>query len=324
MPAFLPSLKQNGHLERIHITVCIVGSRKIEGRDDYGSQGWDIFAPNLSIYGFDADPEACEQANADIEARQVNWTEKHIPLALWNCEGSFPIYVTNFPGCSSLYPPNESYLERFQSQNLDWHKLVATVEIETTTLDNFCATEGINEIDFLQLDVQGAEKQVLEGGIKILEKSIISLKTEVEFNYLYVGQPLFSDIDIYLRDKGFRLFDLSLEGRAVRKDSLISSSVHPGTLFVGNAFYFRDLVQGNVANNPNTPEKMFKLACIADMLEFTDYALEILAYLTRNYGNDENYNFAREIVESLSQIPPLIEKGLDALPIIVEMKNYLT
>jgi hypothetical protein len=66
MSTFLPSLKKSGHLDRIHMTVCNVGSRKIGEADDYAGNGWGIFAPNLSIYGFDADADACNAANTDL------------------------------------------------------------------------------------------------------------------------------------------------------------------------------------------------------------------------------------------------------------------
>jgi hypothetical protein len=47
---------------------------------------------------------------------------------------------------------------------------------------------------------------------------------------------------------------------------------------------------------------MFKLACIADTLEFTDYALELLKHLTSQSGSESRYNFTDTIVESLSAI----------------------
>ncbi|MEQ9554051.1 MAG: hypothetical protein RIM23_31075 [Coleofasciculus sp. G3-WIS-01] len=84
MSVFLSSLKKSGHLDQIHLTLCNIGSRKVGVNDDYASQEWGIFAPHLTIYGFNADADACDAANADLEARQVNWTEKHIPLALGN------------------------------------------------------------------------------------------------------------------------------------------------------------------------------------------------------------------------------------------------
>jgi len=324
MSVFLPSLKKSGLLDQIQITVCVVGSRKIESQDDYGSQGWSIFAPNLTIYGFDADPEACEQANADLEARQVNWTEKHIPVALGNIEGYLPLYITNFTGSSSLYPPNEAFLKRFDGY-FEWHQVIATVEIETTTLDKFCHSQGIKEIDFLQVDVQGADLQVLQGGLEILSNSILAVKTEVGFNQSYINQPLFSDVDVYLRNKDFTLLDLVIStGRGVRTESPIVSQNHAGTLIWGDAFYFRDLIAENSSVNFSTPERILKLACIADVLEFPDYALELLAYLTRHHGEDSRYNFAHNIIESLDQYPDLVEHDLDSMPIITEMRKYLS
>ncbi|GEM_PF-1679567 len=320
---FLPSLKKTGHLDRVHITVCIVGSRKIGDLDDYASQGWEIFAPNLTIYGFDADAEACNEANADLEARQVNWTEKHIPLALSNTEGKAILYVTKYPGCSSLYPPSEEYIKRF-SGNSELIELKSTVDLSTTTLEKFCQAEDVKEIDFLHLDVQGAEMKVLEGAGGILNHSVLGLITEVEFTELYAGQPLFSDVDIYLRNRGLTLFDFGHMQRDMRREIPVISNSHPGALIWSDAFYFRDLMRSNVDPSLKTPEKLLKLACLADVMKFPDYALEILEYLTLNYGSDPNYNFANNIIESLGQIPELVEQGLESLPIVARLREYIS
>jgi len=326
MTIFVPILKQYGRLESLHITVCNVGSRKLEAYDDYASQGWGIFAPNLTIYGFDADPEACEEANTNIAFRQengeVNWTEIHIPIGLGSFTGEAKLYVTKNPMCSSLYPPNEPYLARFSGLpelvNLDFE-----VEIEVTTLDSFCQTEAINEIDFLQIDVQGADLDVLKGASKILE-SVLAIQIEVEFSHLYKDQPLFADIDIHLRTKGFSLFDLT-NSRRNRTNSPIQSTVHPGQLLWGDAFYLRDAIAQNTQTRSKNPAQIFKLACIADVMQFSDYALELLKYLTLNYGaTDPAYNFADVIVEGLTQFPQLVSQGISTLPIFLELKDYIT
>ena len=322
MSVFLPSLKKSGHLNQVHITVCNVGSRKIGDQDDYVSQGWGIFAPQLTIYGFDADADACDEANADINARKVNWTEKHIPLALSNAIGESTLYVTKHPMCSSLYPPNESYLSRFaglsELVNLDF-----TVEIETTTLDAFCQSEGIEEIDLLQIDVQGAELQVLEGASSVLARSILAVQAEVEFSHLYVNQPLFADVDTYLRKQGFTLFDLARSYR-LGACSPIQSQAHPGKLLWGDAFYFRDLIQEDISTQLKTPAQILKLACLADVMNFSDYALELLEYLTLQYGSDKNYNFANNIIESLEQFPDLVQQGLGSLPVVARIRDYIS
>jgi FkbM family methyltransferase len=320
---FLPSLKQSGHLDKIHMTICIVGSRKIENLDDYGNQGWNIFAPNLTIYGFDADEKACALANEDLANRKVTWQEKHIPKALGNQIGKTVIYITKYPGCSSLYPPSKEYIKRFAS-NSELIELVDVQEIEITTLDAFCQNEKINEIDFLQIDVQGAEIHVLEGARQIVENGVLGILTEIEFSEIYTGQPLFSDVDISLRSQGFTLFDFGKLNRNIRRDTPIFSQSHPGTLSWTDAFYFRDLIQANINTPLKTPEKIFKLACLADILSFPDYALELLKYLTINYGNNPSYNFANNIIECLAQVPDLVHQGLDSLPIVTQLKEYIS
>jgi len=324
MSFFLSSLKQSGHLDKVYMTICIVGSRKIVNEDDYGSKGWHLFAPNLTILGFDADEEACNLANAEIEARQVNWAESHIPLALWNTIGKQTLYVTKDPGCSSLYPPNESYMERFNGY-IDLIQLNRTIEVETTTLDTFCQSQNIKEIDFIHLDVQGGELSVLEGASEILDRSILAVYSEVEFTDIYVNQPLFGDIDVFLRNKNFTLFDLIVSmGRAVRKTSPITSPNRRGSLVSADAFYLRDLMRPNLNTHLQTPERILKLACIADVMDYTDYALELLEYLTLNYGNDPNYNLADNIIESLAQIPELVNQGLENLPIVNRLRDYIS
>jgi FkbM family methyltransferase len=323
MPTFLPSLKNSGHLDHIHITLCNVGSRKLSEEDDYAEQGWNFFAPNLAIYGFDADADACDEANLDLIERQINWTERHIPLALGKTKGEAILYVTNHPMCSSLYPPNEVFLKRFvqlpEVMNLDF-----TIEIETTTLDSFCDGEEIQEVDFLQIDVQGADLQVLEGASRLLKDSVLGVKIEVEPSPLYLHQPLFADVDTYLRSQEFTLFDVSF-ARRPRARSPIISPAHPGQILWGDAFYFYDLLRQDIhLSRPKTPEQLLKLACMADVMDFSDYALEILEYLTLNYGENPNYNFANQIIETLSCFPEIVEQGLDSLPLIVGLREFIT
>jgi FkbM family methyltransferase len=255
-----------------------------------------------------------------LEQRQINWTEKHVPLALGQTIGESTLYVTQHPMCSSLYAPNEPYLARFvglpELVNLDF-----TLDLETTTLDVFCQQEGIETIDFLQIDVQGADLQVLKGAASLVERTVLGIQIEVEFSHLYVDQPLFADIDTYLRARDFTLFDLTRSHR-VRARSPIMSSMHPGQLLWGDAFYFCDLLQNTEMSHAKTPEQILKLACIADVMNFPDYALELLEHLTVNYGNNPQYNFANTILEGLSQFPDLVQHGLEKLPIVSRLREY--
>jgi len=314
MSVFLSSLQKFGYLDRLAMVVCNIGSRKLDSYDDYGSQGWGIFAPRLTIYGFDADEAACAQANQDLQNRAIAWREHHIPLALGNRRGLQTLYITKHPMCSSLYPPNEPYLARFaglpELVNLD-----RTVSIATTTLDQYCQEQGISRIDFLQIDIQGAELDVLTSSPGILS-TVLAIQTEVEFAPLYQNQPLFADVDIFLRSQGFHLFGLVQTYRH-RLNYPLPADQCLGQVLWGDAFYLRDAL----ADPMDQPEKILKLACIADILGFSDYSLELLVNLTRHHG--PSYNFAPMIYDRLSQDSGLVAQGLENLPVIQALQEFL-
>lgn len=302
MPIFTNKFKENGLLNKLQVTLCIVGSRKMKADDDYGSDIWNVFAPNLTIYGFDADEDACNAANNNLKSRQINWNEKHIPLAISNTIGESTLYVTKGVDCSSLYPPNEFYLNRFAVFN-DHFKLDFTVEIETTTLDYFCQAEKLQEIDFLYLDIQGGELNVLEGASEILKESILGIKLEVEFSPLYKNQPLFSDVDTYLRKQGFILFDLITNHPMCRRPRLnfpLDSRQNMGQLLWADALYFRDPLLENPHVTTQNYEKVFKLACFADIFNYSDYSLELFQYLLTKFPQNLPDNYINLIQECLA------------------------
>ncbi|NES99429.1 MAG: FkbM family methyltransferase [Sphaerospermopsis sp. SIO1G1] len=321
MPVFVQTLKEEGRLDEVQITICNVGSRKISYADDYGTGDWNIFVPNLTIYGFDADADACIEAETDLAARKINWKERHIPLALGKSIGESTLYVTKAPMCSSLYQPDEPFIARFANLpelvNTDF-----TIDIETTTLDAFCQEEGIDHIDFLQIDVQGADLDVLQGASDILSRGVLGIQIEVEFSPLYLNQPLFADVDTHLRKNGFKLFDLGIAYRA-RACSPIVSNTRPGQILWGDAFYLQDPIGDNIHPALKKPDKILKLACVAETLGFFDYTLELLEYLTVNYGDNPKYNLAETIMKSLSQFPALADIDLDSLPVVANIRPYL-
>ena len=112
MSFLVSKLKDSGRLDQLDFTIAIVGSRKLTD-ENYETQGWGLLKPNLTIYGFDADPSTCQQMNEELEKQKVSWTEKHIPLALGNKVGISTLYLTKFPACSSLYKPSQSYINRY-------------------------------------------------------------------------------------------------------------------------------------------------------------------------------------------------------------------
>ncbi len=66
MPVFLPNRQKRRRLDQVHLTICNVGPRKLPEADNYSLGGWRFIAPDRTVFGFDAAPEACARANSQI------------------------------------------------------------------------------------------------------------------------------------------------------------------------------------------------------------------------------------------------------------------
>lgn len=320
---FLPHLKSAGRLANIRLTLAVAGSRKLE---EFGESydRWGVLAPNLNIYGFEPDVAACERMNAQNAARGIPWGGRHLPLALWDSVGRRTLYLTRYPGCSSLLAPCPHYLARF-SNHREMMQVVGEAQVCTTTLDAACADENIGAIDFLQVDTQGGDLHVLRGAALTLERSALAVVVEANFVRMYRDASLFGDVDAHLRRLGFTLFDLVGNHRGVRAAfPLRLTGAREGPLEWSDAFYFRDLIHPEFAGPLKTPQNMLKLACIADCLGYADYAAELLEHLTLGYGSDDGeFDFSELVVEALSACPGIRKEWLPRLPVYQRLKSFL-
>lgn len=88
-------------------------------------------------------------------------------------------------------------------------KFKNAVQVNTVTLDSYCASHSIGKIDLLKLDIQGAELKALRGARRLLEGQQVGLiYMEMILAPTYVGQPLFHEYLKYLADVGYIMLDL--------------------------------------------------------------------------------------------------------------------
>jgi len=96
--------------------------------------------------------------------------------------------------CSNKGSPTNSLLSLSLSAKETWGGIeglshVERIECEFTTLDDFYDENSVEFIDFLKIDVQGAEFRVLKGAHKALnEKRIGVIQLEVILGDTYTGQ----------------------------------------------------------------------------------------------------------------------------------------
>lgn len=85
-----------------------------------------------------------------------------------------------------------------------WIEFKEAITVRTTTLDAFCRERGIDAIDLIHLDVQGAEHLVLTGAAATLPR-VAAVWLEVANQAVYQGQKLRPEIERLLEAAGFQL-----------------------------------------------------------------------------------------------------------------------
>jgi FkbM family methyltransferase len=178
--------------------------------DGIDSIKYSTLFPNSIIYCFEPLPNNLQELTTNIEKYKIN-NIKACPEALSNTIGTAIFHV------SSGHPTNISSQDNWDygkasssllnpSNNIkkayDWLKFEKQVTVNTNIIDNFCSQHKISSIDFIHMDVQGAELMVLEGAQNSLNK-IKAIWLEVEKIELYQNQPLKNDIEKFMFNNKF-------------------------------------------------------------------------------------------------------------------------
>jgi FkbM family methyltransferase len=242
---------------------------------------WKALGPQVQLIGFDADAAECQALNEQVGESGA----RYVAASLGAAPGPARLFLTREPACSSLYPPDPELIA--ERPGLECTSLASTIEVELTTLDAWAAEAGVRSVDVLKLDAQGAELDILRGAEQLLG-SVRALEVEVELNPLYRGQPLFGDVDRFLREHGFVLWrlghlvhyglpgglsDVAVQDRQVFDVHGVEISGRGGQLFWAHAYYVRrEMALGPYRSSRQTA---LRDTCIAKALGFDDLAARL-------------------------------------------------
>lgn len=262
---------------------------------DIGSSGgieaiaiWKEVSKYLKIIGSEPDERA---------PRPSVKTTKIPPLilktALYHSKITTNLWLTRQPTLSSLLKPNYNFIRQFPvAERFD---VINSIQVKTDSLDNQLSENKIDDVDFLKIDTQGTELYILEGGRSILNKSIFGIETEVEFAPLYQEQPLFSDVDTFIRKFGFEIFDLNIG--FWKRARGINYGGPKGQLVDANAVYFKSLsalkeMLDQYQNNGRKKSKILRCISICILYGYIDYAEAIFNQWESEFSLEERKAFS--------------------------------
>jgi FkbM family methyltransferase len=164
------------------------------------------------------------------------------------------LHVCNH-GWSSLLEPDPAALAFFNSFAA-LGRVESTLPVTTRRLDDI---GELPPVDFLKMDVQGAELMVLQNGRQKLAECV-AVQLETSFVTLYRNQPPFGAIDLEMRAQGFiphRFMDIkrwSIAPAIIGGDPRVAGN----QLLESDIVYIRDLIHGTLDE-----DQLRKLAAIA-------------------------------------------------------------
>ena len=248
---------------------------------DIGARGgvqwpWDnVNRELLSLVLVEPDPAEAERLQQELNVNEGIV----LPFALWRDERTLTFNLNRSPGTSSIYLPNRQFLNQFP--DAERHDVLEKIEMTAKTIDGLSSSGQMPQVDFAKIDVQGAELAILEGGHNHLAANLVGLEAEVEFTELYSGQPLFGEVEAFVRETlGLELWDLRKTYWKYDKGMHASGPIK-GRLVFGDALFFRPVsgIEAWLATmSPDVAkEKVIMLVISALAYGYMDYANVLLS-----------------------------------------------
>ena len=265
----------------LSFSIVEIGALPLEGQSELFHDLLDFF-PESQITAFEIDHKLCEELNNDSHPNI-----QYFPVALGRVNEECPFYKTIHPMCCSLYRPNEELIKNYV--NLDVAMLESVGSINTITLDDFAQQNDIKDIDFIKIDIQGAELDVFMGGEKTLKAATL-IVSEVEFIPLYINQPLFGDVCQYLVSQDFMFHKfIGIAGRTISPIVLNDDPNYASQHMWSDAIFMRDITK--ISNL--SPIKLLKMGILAFMYGSIDVAFSCFCH----YDKTEKTSISQAILE---------------------------
>tara|TARA_B110001452_G_scaffold262048_1_gene261555 strand:- start:5 stop:982 length:978 start_codon:yes stop_codon:yes gene_type:complete len=174
---------------------------------DVGAQGGfnsDYFTPKKYDQFFE--PILIEPIKEEAEKLKKK-NKKVISNALWSSEVKKKIFILgNRLGSSSMYEPDPNLFSLHGIKKKDYLNYAVTdnVEVQCDTLSQSIKNLNINNLDYLKVDTQGAELEILKG---IGDFRPLLIKIETHLHTMYKNVPSWNTLLDYLYKLNYTVVD---------------------------------------------------------------------------------------------------------------------
>ena len=260
-----------------------------------------IIKDKISIFLVEPHPESANELKQKVV--------KVIERFLYEEEGNnIKFYQTKKKTNSGFLKPNLVHLKKFP--DLERYNIEETVDVSTSTLDNEIKKMNVKNLDFVKIDTEGSELNILKGSKNTL-KNVLGLEIECNFFHLREDSPLFEDIRNYLKNYGIIFVDFLniIRWEMNNYKSLIGQPQFADVLFLKDP----SIVLSNFKNNLINENTLLNYLIVLTIY----YRSDMLDFMVNNLEK----NFVEE--RNLDQLNNLVKKRIRDLIIFLKSQIIL-
>jgi FkbM family methyltransferase len=299
---------------------------------DVGASGgiesyWNVFASAFKAIGFEPLVFACKQLN---QAAPKDMNTLYEPYFITADDPQVSAHSLEAYTSSMYVRSSAAWAQEIQKYNSSQAYQSGTQEVvlteKKTSLDAYFPPSIKPSIDFIKIDTDGHDYEVLHGAQSILrEGQALGVLIEAQFHGGLASESnCLRNIDRLLVEMGYTLFDLDVNRYTKRALPAkfcyaIPAQTRGGQALWGDALYLKDPVASQI--HPSglhfemSPAKILKLACLFELFSLSDAAAELLLHyrdklasvidvdfclncLTKNHTDNQTY---QEYIQSFSR-----------------------
>ncbi|MAH84083.1 MAG: hypothetical protein CBB68_07030 [Rhodospirillaceae bacterium TMED8] len=232
-----------------------------------------------NVVGFEPEEGECSYLQ---KLSRTPWKSRLIlPNAVGDTNQSARLYIPEDPRAASLLRAKKEICDPFHKTQ--FFDPIRELEVEMATLRHSLHEVGILDVDYLKIDVEGAEHLIIASSQDIIAE-LGAIKLEVSFLPFRENHPVAAELELSMSELGFQLFDLLKPAHWRYQGDII----HPfaddlpipyskGQLVHGDYLFFRRIDKLRF-DSENDLKKALKTAILAMAFGYFDYAHRILKH----------------------------------------------
>ena len=239
---------------------------------------------NCFLYGFEPNEEEFKKLDQTDKKEYFNYAVGNGQIENLN--------ICFAPGMTSILEPDFEYLKLFHGFS-DWAKVIKKVKVQTKKLDD---VKFDKKIDFLKIDVQGYEYEVIKNGNNTIKDCLI-IQLETSPIPLYKNEKSFAHICLQLENLGFQLHSFNKINTRCFKPVILQNNIYSGLnhLFQLDCVFIKKI---NLLDNLDL-ERLKKIALILfysfGSYDLVDYIVSKISKLEKDEIIFEYRNLMKNI-----------------------------